>query len=122
MILKNLSQSTVLNCECKIVTSIVDSLFGLLKKDNHALLLKTRFGIHTFGLSNNIDVIILNSTWKVVKLKQNIHPNRIFFWNPKFSLVLELPYGSIKKSNTKLGDQITHLTKKSSRQAEGLNS
>lgn len=107
MILKNFSQKTVLSYKCKIATSLLDSLLGLLKKENHALLLKTRFGIHTFGLADDIDVIVLNSAWQVVKLKKNLSPNRVFFWNPAFNLIIELPKGSIEKSHTKIGDHIT---------------
>lgn len=107
MVLNNFSQKTILSYECKIATSLPDLLFGLLIKRNHTLLLKTRFGIHTIGLSKSIDVIVLNSAWKVVKFRKNLPPNRIFFWNPVFNLVIELPGGSIEKSNTKLGDQIT---------------
>ncbi len=106
MILKNASKKTILSEELKIAASIVDSLFGLLLKRNKSLLLKTRFGIHTFGLSQNIDVLILDVNYKVVKIKKSLTPNKIFFWNPKYSLVIEIPEDIIKKSKTLLGDQL----------------
>lgn len=80
-------------------------LFGLLKKSNpRSLLFKTRFGIHTLGLKKAIDIIILDNNFRVVKLGISVKPNQFFFWNPKFSLVLELPEGTIKKTKTQIGD------------------
>lgn len=107
MVIKNLSQKTILSPECRIAKSISDSLLGLLKKDIDSLLLQTRFGIHTFGLSQDIDVIVLNHNWEVVKLKLSLKPNRLFFWNPAFNLIIELPKGAIEKSKTVIGDQLT---------------
>lgn len=76
------------------------------------MLLKTRFGIHTFGLKYPIDVLILNKQNYVVAMKEKLKTNRIFVWNIKYETVLELPYGVIKKSITRIGDilQFTNAT------------
>ncbi len=63
------------------------------------LRIKTRFGIHTFGMRYPIDVIILDKNKKVVKIKKSLHPNRVFFWNPRYDTVLELPAGTIQEKN-----------------------
>ena len=71
--------------------SVLEKMQGLIGKDKaEAFLLETHFGIHTFGLRFPIDVLILNSKHRVVYLKKNLVPYRVFFWNPRFSLVLEL--------------------------------
>ena len=88
-------------------TSYVGKVLGLIgKKHPHALLLKTRFGIHTFGVRFPIDVVILNKSNEIVTLKEHLLPNRIFFWNPSFDTVIELPEGTIKKYNLKITDKL----------------
>lgn len=107
MILKNITKNTILATDLKEAKSVVDLTFGLLKKSNpRSLLFKTHFGIHTFFLKNPIDVLVLDKNFKVIKLKENLKPNRLFFWNPQYSIIIELPPETIKKSKTALSDQI----------------
>lgn len=76
----------------KQAKSIKDYTFGLLLEENrNGLLIKTRFGIHTFFMKFPIDVYVLDKNLKVVKVKKNLKPNRMFFWNPKYNMVVELP-------------------------------
>ena len=108
MILSNLTRKTTLAADLKIVDSLVDRIFGLLKRSNpRSLLFKTRFGLHTFGLKEPIDVLVLDSGWKVVKIRIGLKPNRFFFWNPLFPIVIELPENSIKYSNTTTEDLLS---------------
>lgn len=72
----------------------------------HGLLLKTRFGIHTFGMRYAIDVLVLDKQNRVVKLKENLKPNGIFLWNPKCNMVIELPTRSIKSNQITIGSVI----------------
>lgn len=69
-------------------------------------MIKTRFGIHTFGVRFTIDVLILDKKNKIASIKENLKPNRIFLWNPAYEKVIELPRGTIKKYSLKLGDAI----------------
>lgn len=102
----NLSKNTTLSNNLKEASSFFDKVLGLLKKSNpRALLFKTRFGIHTFGLKEPIDVIVLDNNYKVNKVAA-VSPNRLFFWNPRHFLILELPFESIKKTKTEVGDVI----------------
>lgn len=78
----------------------------MFSKKPKAIIFNTRFGIHTFFLKFPIDLIILNKDNRVIKIKEEVFPNRIVFWNPKYNLVIELPRGSINKSKTKKGDLI----------------
>ena len=103
----NKTSKTLISKECKKAESLWDQFFGLLNPKNPcSLLFETRFGIHTFFLKQNIDILVLNNNLKVVKIKKSLKPNRLFFWNPSYNLVLELPFGVIKKSGTKIGDQL----------------
>ena len=69
-------------------------------------MLETRFGIHTLGLKFPIDALVLDSQKKVVAFKESLYPNRIFIWNPRFNIVLEMPIGTIQKYNIKKGTEI----------------
>ncbi len=105
MILKNLTKKTVISNDLKEATSFSDQVLGLLNPANpRSLLFRTRFGIHTFGLKNTIDVLVLDSRWKVVKICIGLKPNRLFFYNPLFPIVIELPRNSITNSKTAIGD------------------
>ena len=82
-------------------------MLGLLKKSNpRSLLFKTRFGIHTFFLRTAIDVLVLDEKHAVQAVKESLRPNRVYFWNPKYPLVLELLKGSVRKSKTSVGDHL----------------
>ena len=90
--------------------TLLDQSLGLLKhKTPVAMLLKTRFGIHTLDMHYPIDVVILDKQNRVVKLKENLKPNRTFLWNFKYETVLELPFGTIKKTKTEIGDILNFL-------------
>lgn len=91
----------------KAFTSIKDRGMGLIgKKRAFPVLFETRFGIHTIGLSFPIDVIVLDEKNRVVKIKENLETNNLFFWSPIYFKVLELPAGFIKKEKIKMGDRI----------------
>lgn len=90
----------------KELTRLEASLGLIGKKIPEPVLLKTRFGIHTFFMNFPIDVVILDNNRNVAKLKENIRPNSIFLWNPRHNLVLELPPGIIGKEKIKIGDKI----------------
>ena len=80
---------------------------GLLHtKTPQSLYLQTRFGIHTFGMQYAIDIIILDDQFTVKKMKQNLKPQQIYLWNPKYQHVLELPEGTIEKKKINIGDKI----------------
>lgn len=93
--------------KAKECTSLLDKSLGLFVKSNpRCLMFKTRFGIHTLFLKETIDVLVLDKKGKVVKMGNSLRPNSFFFWNPKYNLVIEFPEGTIKKTETDLGDLI----------------
>ncbi len=82
-------------------------LKGLIgEKGQKAVVFTTRFGIHTFFLKLPIDLIVLDSENRIVFIRRGVKPNRIVVWNIKFNTVIELPFGSLKKSKTEKGDII----------------
>lgn len=88
-------------------TSLWQQTKGLLGTTKaYPLLLKTRWGIHTFGMKYAIDVVILDKENKVVKIKENLKPNYFFVWNPKYNKVLELPTRFVGEKNIIQEDQI----------------
>lgn len=91
----------------KNATNIKDRVMGLIGKEKPIpLMIKTRFGIHTFGLKFTIDVLVLDNKNKVASIKKNLKPNRIFLWNPRYKKVIELPQGVIEKKVIKSYDTI----------------
>ena len=72
------------------------------------MLFRTNFGIHTLCMRYSIDIIIIDNSHKVATVKLDMKPWGFFLWNPKHSLVLELPQGTINKTKTQIGDQL-HL-------------
>ena len=102
--IKNKTRKTIIseNYSNKNAFGKIKGLIG--NKTPEVIILKTRFGIHTFLLKFPIDVIILGKNNNVVKLKKRLKPNRVFFWDMKFDTVIELPTGVLKKSKTKIND------------------
>lgn len=87
--------------------SIVDKSIGLLRyKEARPVYFTTRFGIHTFGMKFPIDVVVLDSEFKIIALTQRLAPNRIFLWSPRYYHVIELPAGEIQKETLTIGTKI----------------
>lgn len=104
MIIKNITRNTTISKDLKIALSLIDRMFGLLLNRNpKSLLFKTRFGIHTFGLKEPIDVLVIGNDGRLI-ISKSLNPNKLFFYNPKYNTIVELPKGSINKSETAVGD------------------
>ena len=90
--------------KAKNAKSLLNKTKGLIgKKTIEPLYFETRFGIHTFGVREPIDIVILDKHNRIVTLKEYLKPNRIFLWNPLFKKVVELPKGTIKSKRLTLG-------------------
>lgn len=99
MILKIKSSGKIICKDLKEAKSLSDQLFGLIIKSNpRYMLFKTRFGIHTFFLKEPIDVLVLDKDYKIMHLRENVKPNSLVFWNPRYFNILELPKGTILKN------------------------
>lgn len=101
----------MITLKVKIADTPVDKITGLIgKKEAEPLFIRTRFGIHTFGLSFPLDILILDKNYKVVLIKPNLPPNKLFFWNPKYDMIVELPAGTLIRERIKIGDKINLIS------------
>lgn len=102
-----------MNIKVKKLISSKQKTLGLIgSKKAYPVSFKTRFGIHTFGLNFPIDVLILDKNNKVFSIRANLSPNRIYVWNPRFDIVIELPVGFVSNSKIKIGDRISLISEK----------
>lgn len=62
--------------------------------------------IHMFFMRFPIDVIFLDSNNQVVKIVENLQPRKILPKVKNAYSTLELPIGTIRKYNIKIGDQL----------------
>ncbi len=104
--LKNLTKKSTVSKNIEVADGFWQRTVGLIGKEGRTLTFHTRFGIHTFGMKSPMDVLILDDKMKVVSLKKNFKPNRIFLWNPRYKIVVETKNGAIDKSKTGLGDML----------------
>lgn len=91
----------------KRVKSWKEKRIGLIGSDGtHGISFKTRFGIHTFGMGFPIDILILNKKGEIKTYKKALGPNKVFFWNPIYSRVVEIPSALLKDGVVEVNDKI----------------
>ena len=87
----------------KNANNLIGKLKGVMfQKTVIPIYLETRFGIHTFFVRSPICVLILDKG-NIVRYKKAVKPWRMFFWNPKYSRVIELP---VKFKSPKLKEKV----------------
>lgn len=95
-----------------LASGVLGRSLGLLTTDQpYALLIKTRFGIHTLGMRFPIDVIVLDAMHRIVKIRKTLRPGNIFLWHPRFDTVVELPAGTIEQKKLRVGVVVQLLFK-----------
>jgi len=106
----NISRQSFINLGVLPADTPLARLRGLLGRlrlrSDKALWVVPSRGIHTIGLLFHIDVIYLDSQYKVVHLIEHLGPLRIGPLRMRCDSVLELPAGSIYKSGTQVGDRL----------------
>jgi uncharacterized membrane protein (UPF0127 family) len=102
--IKNKTKNTLISKDFKLLKGFWSKSKGLIDSTKGTVVFHTRFGIHTFGMKNAIDVIITDKKFRVTSIKEYLQPNKVFLWNPKGNLVIELENGSVKKSETEIND------------------
>jgi len=73
-------------------------------KEGEGFLIPSCHGIHTFGINYPIDVLYLNGNGEVLGMDEELPPNSLGAFRFRTCLVLELPAGTIRWSETKPGD------------------
>jgi uncharacterized membrane protein (UPF0127 family) len=65
-----------------------------------------KLGLHMLFVFFPIDLIFLDSMFRVVELKERFLPFTFYNSKQKARYVMELPAGSVKKSRTAVGDTV----------------
>ena len=68
--------------------------------------------IHTFFMGYPIDAAFLDRDGRVVAAIESLTPFRISAYHPRAAFVLELPAGTLGRTDTRVGDRIEFLTDK----------
>jgi uncharacterized membrane protein (UPF0127 family) len=61
-------------------------------------------GIHTIGMSFAIDALYLDRNNRVVRMYQRLRPGRIAAVSLRARSILELPAGTLSRTQTEVGD------------------
>jgi uncharacterized membrane protein (UPF0127 family) len=70
------------------------------------LILAGEKSIHTLFMKFPIDVIYVDKTHKVIRVDKNMVPYRLGPFLSQSTYILEMPVGSIRESETQVGDQL----------------
>lgn len=107
----NQTKNTYLAHHADVADTPKARMVGLLNRDNlpdgHALLITQCRSIHMFFMRFSIDAVFIDRRKSVVGVVENIKPfqmSPIFF---RASSVIELPAGTVYKTGTTKGDQLT---------------
>ncbi len=101
----NVTQNREVISSVEVLKTFSQKSKGLIGSSSpYTVFLKTRWGIHTFGLSFPIDVVVCDTRMKICVLRERLVSNRMFFWNPRYPNVFEFPSGTIRKSGTRIAD------------------
>ncbi len=105
-----MTKRTWLATRVKKADNFFTRVVGLLKRNGlspeEALWLVPSKGIHTIGMKFPIDVVFLDKNNVVLRLISGLVPYRITSLHFRGQSVLELPAGTIKKSQTEVGDRL----------------
>jgi uncharacterized membrane protein (UPF0127 family) len=106
----NTTRGTIVGDSIELADTSLKRMFGLLGRRGldagGGLWIKPSSGVHTFGMAFKIDVVGLDRDLKVIKLWRCLVPFRVTSVSLKLKSVIELPCGTIKKTQIQLGDQM----------------
>ena len=109
MTLMNMNQAAILARQVKVADSFFTRLKGLLGTEclpvGQALFIKPCKSVHTFGMRYAIDVIFIDTAYRIVKLIENMPPGKVAAANGA-AYVVELPAGTIARTETKVGHKL----------------
>ncbi|MEP6756057.1 MAG: DUF192 domain-containing protein [Chthonomonadales bacterium] len=97
----------VISDHVRVATTFIQRLLGLIAtgglKDGEGLLLQPCNGIHTFGLREPIDVVVLDRNGIVLRVVGEMHRNRIMLPMKHGVITIELKAGLATKSGVLTG-------------------
>jgi uncharacterized protein len=110
VIIKNLKNNSILATQTMVARTFFSRARGLLGvralADGQGLMITRCNSIHMFFMKFPIDAVFLDRSARVVGVVKHIKPNRLspVFW--KADKVIELPAGTIDRTQTSMGDPI----------------
>ena len=106
----NTTRGTTVGESIELADTSLKRMFGLLGRRGldagGGLWIRPSSGVHTFGMAFAIDVVGLDSNYKVIKLWRRLVPFRLTSVSLKLRSVLELPPGTISQAQVQVGDQL----------------
>jgi uncharacterized membrane protein (UPF0127 family) len=106
---RNVTRGTLVASEADIADTSAKRRAGLLSRTGlepgEGLWIVPCEGVHTFAMKFPIDVVYLNKSRKVLKIRDRMKKSRISFCLTAHS-VLELPAGQAADTATQVGDQL----------------
>ncbi|MEZ4704650.1 MAG: DUF192 domain-containing protein [Bdellovibrionota bacterium] len=113
MRVENSTKNTSLGHHIVHATQLLARMKGLLGKqalqEGHGLWIEPCTSIHTFFMKFPIDVVFLSKNNVVVKTRARLLPFRMDFGSGEGVKVLELPVGTIDRTQTRVGDLLTFV-------------
>jgi len=109
----NKTKNKILSSNAKQLFSSISKLKGLMftKKFPHALIFdfgkEKIINVHMFFVFYPIDVLWLNKKKRIVHLKENLKPFTFTIFSKPAKYIIELKKGTIKKTNTSIGDIVS---------------
>ena len=116
--IENIARATTLADKCAVADNLVSRIRGLLGRDGleegEGLLISPCPSIHMWGMKFALDAVFLDSENVVVDLAEDLKPGKYFVAKPlevegatrKARDVIELPVGTIARTQTQRGDKL----------------
>ena len=108
----NRTRTTYLATELMIARTHWTRFRGLMATDaarfrrGQGLWISPSHGVHTFAMRFPIDVVYLDRERIIIHVEEELKPWRVAAVRIQATSVLELPLGTIRESQTVLGDQV----------------
>ena len=107
----NTTRNTVLGDRIRVAETSLSRMIGLLGQDGlepgTGLLIIPSQAIHTVAMRFPIDVLFVDRHWRVVHTRPAMVPYRLTGIHWRAQCVIELPIGTIVKTETQVGDQLS---------------
>lgn len=116
--IENTTRATILAARCGVADNLVTRIRGLLGRDGledgEGLLISPCPSIHMWGMKFALDAVFLDSEGVVIDLAEDLKPGKYFVAKPlesegatlKARDVIELPVGTIARTQTQRGDRL----------------
>ena len=113
--MKLLKNNIIIAQNVQKADSFIKKTIGLLNRKSlsfdEVLVLEKCNSIHSFGMKFDFDAIYLDNDNKVIRVIENIKPNRIMPIVFRAKKVIEATSGFIQKNNIKIGEQLVFVEK-----------